>query len=470
VKFIPRSYQRASIDFLLKTPKAAFSAQPGLGKTAVALTVIDKLLTKRPEKRVLVIAPKGVLDTNVWQGECDKWDHLQNLRVSAITGSQHDRARILEQRAPLNIINYDLVPWLLEHLDEKWPWDMVVLDEAHRAKRYNGAWFAGKKAKRDENRKLIAPAKRGLKHIAGKTQRWINMSGTPSPHDVSDLWSQTFLLDHGARLGHTISSFRDRWMKKGYDGHSWSSIPGAEREVGAAIADICISLKAADYLDLPDLIQTVVPVAMPASFRPQYKHLQDEFFLRLKNEKVIEAANAAVLSGKLLQATSGFLFTDDRGNYEDVHTAKLDALADLIESLDRPVIVTYHFKPDLARLQKRFKDAVAFDGKPKTIAAFGAGKIPILLMQPASNSEGINGLQAGTDCIIFYGLDWNAGQHDQVIERIGPTRQLQAGHPRPVFVYYMVMQRSVDELVLKRVRDKKSVQDILMDFMKEMKK
>jgi SNF2 family DNA or RNA helicase len=134
------------------------------------------------------------------------------------------------------------------------------------------------------------------------------------------------------------------------------------------------------------------------------------------------------------------------------------------------VIVTYHFKPDLARLQKRFKTAVAFDGKPQTIAAFGAGKIPILLMQPASNSEGINGLQAGTDVIIFYGLDWNAGQHDQVIERIGPTRQLQAGHPRPVFVYYMVMQRSVDELVLKRVRDKKSVQDILMDFMKEMKK
>ena len=459
MKYIPKQMHRAAIEFLLQHPRAGLAASPGLGKTAVVETVIKQLLEKRPEKRVLIVVTKKILVSEGWQREAEKWDHLSGLKVVPISGTPANRKRILDHLPQVSVVNYELIPWLLEQTFDRWPWDLVVCDESHKLKKYNGSWFGGKPRKRDHQGNLV-PAKPGLRHVAGRTARWINLTGTLSPNSIQDVWSQTALLDGGARLGPNITAFRNRWMHQGRDGFSWQANPGAAEAVGRLLSDTWLSLQAKDFLDLPPVIYNTVPVPLEPNHSKAYRFLEDEFFLRLTQGEVIEAANAAVLSGKLMQFCQGFLY-DDAAGWTDIHNAKLDALADLLEEIDRPVIVAYQFKADLARLQARFPQAVHFTGSPETIRAFGAGEIPILLIHPGSAAEGVEGLQAGTDTLIFYCMTWNAGQHDQVIERIGPTRQLQAGHPRPVTIHYLAVQNSVDLLAIKRVRDKLTVQEIL---------
>ena len=465
MQFKPRPYQKQGMRWLYDRPKSALWAQPGMGKTAITLTVFAKLLLDGQAKRGLIVAPKRVLDTDVWGNETRKWDHLAVLNVTPIVGSPKDRAAIIASGAALCAINYELLPWLVETYYATWPWDTLIFDESTKLKRYNGVWFRGRPRKKDDDGAVVREATPGLMHVTPKTRRVWNLTGTPAPNNVGDLWSQTYLLDGGARLGINITRFRQRYMRATRVEHVWEPRPGAEAEVAEALKDLCLTLKAADHLDLPPLVQNVIPVAMPSAAHRTYRTLEREFFVQVQG-KTVEAVNAAVLSGKLLQYANGFLYTEGNEAWEDIHDAKLDALEDFMEEADGPVVVCYKYKADLARLGKRFPDAVVFAGRTE-VERFSRGQIRMLLLHPGSAGHGIDGLQNHCNTLVWYGLTWSLEEHDQVIERIGPTRQVSAGKTNPVFIHYLATQRTVDDLVLERLIEKKSVQEILLNAMRK---
>ena len=472
MRFKPRSYQALGIEHLLECPKAGLWAQPGMGKTSIVGSTVGSLYTLGALHRVLVLVPKRVLDTEGWSREFAKWDHLSSLEVANITGTPDERRALIAHGHTVQVINYELIPWLLKEYYRTWPWDTLVVDESTKLKDYAGVWFRGKPKRKQElpdGSIVQLPAEPGIKDAAKKCTRVWALSGTPAPNGVADLWPQIYLLDQGRRLGVNITQFRSRWMHLGRDGFSWKSLPGADVDVGNRVRDICLTLQARDYLDLPEVVQNVVDVRMPAKNLEEYRRLQKAFFLEIaKDGRIIEAANAAVLSGKLLQFANGFLYTEGNTEWEDIHDAKLAALQDLVEEAARPVIVCYKYRADVTRICNRFPQAVVFDGQSRTIEAFQRGDIPILLLQPASAGHGIDGLQDGTDTIIWYGLTWSLEEHDQALERIGPTRQLQSGHPRPVFCHYIATQGTVDKLVLQRLINKKTVQEILLEAMRTL--
>lgn len=525
-RYTPRTYQSLGGGFVLRNPRCALFAQPGLGKTVIAETAIDTLRLLAEIDRTLVVVPKRVLDTEGWQRELLKWDHLQDLAIEAITGNAAERRAKLCSPAPIHIINYELLPWLLDELVTCWPYDFVILDESTKVKGHDSTWFKGNAASTEDldlgtvlrfpngtalmldldtkgskvpgNTRVLAnsvpsriatfgqhpyaehrviatpPPKRitfkktpGLQHIAGKTKRWLHLTGTPMPNGVKDLFSQTHLIDGGARLGENVTAFRHQYMHPHpYVKNQWVEQPGALDQVIGKISDVCLSIKAADYLDLPELVPNVIDVALPDELRADYKHLEDQFFLALEGH-VIEAANSAVLGNKLSQFTQGVLYTDKKQSWKEIHKIKLDALRELSDEVNAPMLLAYHFEFDKQRLLKAFKGSVAFDGTRKMIEAFGKGHIQHLVLHPGSAGHGIEGLQDGSDTLAFFGYDWSLENHDQVIERIGPTRQLQSGHPRPVFCHYIAMQNTIDTRKLERLIEKKTVQEILLNAMKQ---
>ena len=507
-KFQPRSYQELGINFVLANPRCALWAQPGLGKTSVSLTVIDMLRLLSEIDRTLVVVPKRVLDTEGWQRELTKWTHLQDLAIETLTGNPQQRREKLRSPAPVHLINYELLPWLLDELARAWPYDMVILDESTRVQGHDSTWFRGNPSSKEHvalGSKLTQPDGRvlildattklgtlhgntrirkpkdedaptrllefaptaGLKHVAGQTKRWLNLTGTPMSNGVGGLWSQTHLLDGGERLGENISRFREQFMAPHpYVKHQWVEQPDALERIMPRVRDICLSIKAADYFDLPELVPNVIEVPLPVELRADYKHLEDQFFLALEGH-IVEAVNSAVLGNKLLQFTGGAMYTEKGSKqWEEVHRLKLDALRELADEVGGPMLIAYHFDTSPQRILKALPGAVLFDGTLGMIDAFAAGKIRHLLIHPQSAGHGVEGLQDGTDTIAFFESNWSLEAHDQVIERIGPTRQLQSGHPRPVFAHYIAMQDTIDERVLERLIEKKSTQEILMNAMR----
>ncbi len=282
------------------------------------------------------------------------------------------------------------------------------------------------------------------------------------------LWSQVYLLDQGQRLGETITAFRERWFHKGFDGFSWQPNPGAAESIADAIKDLCLTLKAADYLTADVPHENIIRVTGP--WLARYRQLERDTFLPLL-EGEIDAVNAAVLSGKLLQVASGACYTDtEERTWEPVHQSKVDALKELVDEIGRPVIVQYHWAHSVPRVKRVLPQAVEFrERDPRTIVSdFVAGKIPVLLAHAASVGEGIDGLQDGTDTLIFFDPYWSLRQRDQLAARIGPVRQLQSGHPRPVRHHILVAEGTVDEAVLERWTTKASVQDIIKNRMRKL--
>lgn len=460
----PRPYQARAQDFLVQRPRANLFMQMGLGKTSVALTVFDILRSFGEAKKMLVLGPVRVARTT-WADEVQKWDHLRHLDVAVAAGeSAAERRRMLSSDAPIHTINYDNAPWLVRELESAWPYDIVITDESVRVKNHAAVRFMGKTKRRVErDGKLITlPAEPGLKHVAGRTKRWINLSGAPTPKGLHDLWSQQYLLDGGLRLGKNITAFRNRWFCEDRYGHNYEPLPHAMDEITAAMRDCTLTLKSADYLDLPELITTRVEVDLPDEVRAFYDELEREFIARLGETEVV-AFNAAVLTGKLRQATSGAIYGTDGKAWTPLHDAKIEALESIVEEqAGAPLLVAYTFKHDLERLKKAFPQARHLDKDTRTIRDWNAGRIPILLAHPGSAGPGLN-LQDGGNAIAFFSPDWDLDGHDQIIERIGPTRQLQSGHPRPVFVYYITARNTVDELVLERLVERREVQDIFLE-------
>lgn len=411
----------------------------------ITLTAIKTLLEDFAVNKVLVVAPLRVAAT-VWAEEAAKWDHLQGLRFSKVLGNRAEREAALRQDADIYVINRENVSWLVERqaTTKKWPFDMIVLDELSS--------FKSSKAERFKALRRTLPAVR----------RIVGLTGTPAPNGLIDLWSQIYLLDKGERLGKFIGLYRDRYfipgMRNGLTVYNWVPVSGAADEIYGKIADICMSMTAADYLRMPDRMDFTIPVRLPESARRAYETLERDLVLPMQGE-AITAQNAAVLAGKLLQLSNGAIYTEDK-RYIQVHESKLDALGDLIEAANgEPVLVYYGYQHDRDRILMRFPDAKVLKG-PDEVAAWNRGEIPLMLAHPASAGHGLN-LQQGGHIMVWYGLTWSLELYQQACARL--YRQ---GQQLPVKIYHLVTEGTVDEDVIRVLTGKAERQDALMDAVK----
>lgn len=459
-KFIARVYQDLIIWFIVENLRCNIWAGMGLGKTISTLTAIDILrLAGDLDKPVLVLAPLRVAQTT-WPEEVAKWSHTAHLKIVPIVGSAKERKTALMRKADIYTINYENIPWLVEECAKrkKWPFGMIVADESTKLKGY----------------RLRQGAKRAqqLARVAHKSPRFVNLTGTPAPNGLIDLWGQNWFVDAGDRLGRTFTAFRDRWFQRSFDGYGLDPLPHSQKQIEDTIEDVTLSLNAADYFDLDDPIENTIYVDLPPKARKMYNEMEALMFAELDEIGLdtIEAVNAAARTQKCLQLANGAAYLNgENKEFKELHDIKLKALEDVIEeAAGMPVLVAYHFKSDLQRLLNHFKKGRVLDKDPKTIKDWNAGKIPVLFAHPASAGHGLN-LQDGGNILCFFSLNWNLEHHAQIIERIGTVRQKQAGYDRPVFIHYITARDTVEESVHARLKSKATVQEALMQAMKKRK-
>jgi len=440
---------------LAGVPRSAIFAKPGMGKSVMALTFLDYLHNVWGESRPsLVLAPLRVA-RDTWANEAGKWAHLSGIEVVPIVGTTEQRKAALRRRAPVYTTNYDNLVWLKDQFKGKaWPFATVVADESTKLKSFR---------LRQGGVRAQALAKVAHKDV----ERWINLTGTPASNGLADLWGQTWFLDAGQRLGRTFSAFQSRWFRPQKNGqfNRWVQAEHAQEEIQERLADICLTLEPKDWFNLREPIVNMIEVELPTSARAQYREMERELFTMIAGNEV-EAMSAAAKSQKCLQMANGAVYLEDGKTWVECHTEKLDALEELAaETGDDPLLVAYQFKSDLARLRKRFPDALVL-AETDGMAAAMRGEGKIWLGHPQSMGHGVDGLQHHCNTIVFFAQDWNLEQHDQVLERVGPMRQLQAGKDRPVFVHYIVARNTIDELVMARRASKRSVQDLLLQYLK----
>lgn len=469
--FIPRDYQHAIIEHEADVDRCGIWAGMGMGKTVSTLTSLDMLELVEPGP-ALVLAPKRVAQST-WPDEALKWKHLRNIEVSAVVGTPDERRAALRKPANVYTTNYDNLVWLIEHLGDKWPFTKIVADESTRLKNLRIDVRKKKDGGESFRRSGGGVRSQALARTAFKAKRFIELTGTPSPNGLQDLWGQAWFLDKGERLGRTFTGFQDRWFQSVRTGSSAFDVKKvplafAQEQIQDKLRDLCLSLDARDYFDIAEPIVNVVRVELPKKARATYRDMEREMFMQL-GEHEVEAFTAATKTIKCLQLANGAAYVDEQGTWVEVHDAKLQALESIVEeAAGMPVLVAYHFKSDLARLMRTFPKGRHLDDNPQTIRDWNAGKVPILFAHPASAGHGLN-LQDGGNILVFFGHWWDLEQYQQIIERIGPTRQAQAGHDRPVFIYLIVANHTVDEIVMARRDSKRSVQDLLIDAMKRRK-
>jgi SNF2 family DNA or RNA helicase len=442
MKFIPHDYQKTAIEFTLDNLAAGLFMDMGLGKTVVSLTVIEELKNNYLEEvKALVIAPKRVAE-DTWPTEHIKWDHLTNLKVVKIMGTPKERAAALRQEGDIYIITRDNLAWLVDLLGTTWDFNIVIVDEL--------SGFKSNKSVRFKKLRKVRP----------RVNRIIGLTGTPAPNGYEDLWAQVYLLDRGERLGKTITEFRRRYFitlyRHGYN--EYELRPGAKDEIDAAISDICISMKAKDYLKLKEpLIINRIAKLDKKEFE-LYKKMERDAVLEI-DENDITALNAAAVSNKLLQMSNGAVYTEDRDVIQ-IHDKKLEVLEELIEEANgEPVLVFYNFKHDRDRILKRFKDVRILD-TDQDIKDWNAGKIKILLAHPASAGHGLN-LQAGGHIVIWFGLNWSLELYQQANARL--NRQ---GQTETVRIYHIIAEGTIDERVLEVLKGKNMRQEDLLRKLK----
>lgn len=438
--------QIEGIDLIHQHRRLGLWMLPGSGKTVTTLTALDELDMVEDVYPALVLAPLRVA-RDVWPYESRIWQHLQHLRVVSITGDLASRNRALAKDADFYACNYENIPWLVSTLGDKWPFKTIIADEATRTKSF--------RLRQGSSRM------RELAKVAWKSDRFIELTGSPAANGIKDLWGQLWFLDKGERLGRTFSAFEARWFKRGYDGFSMEPMAHAQADVQNRLSDICFTIEppATD-----DPIVNHIWVDLPGKARIAYEDMEKEFFAEIA-EHEIEAVNAAVKTQKLLQMCNGAIYTDADRNWAETHTAKFEALDSLIEEANgNPILLAYNWVHDKERLLKHYPFARTLDTK-KDEDDWNAGKIPLLIAHPASAGHGLN-LQHGGHIIVYFGLDWGLETHEQILERIGPRRQKQSGYDRPVYVHMILARDTVDEDVRLRLETKQSVQSILLEAMK----
>lgn len=400
-------------------------------------------------RKVLVIAPKKVAE-GTWTKEKDKWDHTKILRISPVLGSQAKRIRALNTPADIYITNRENVVWLVDYYRNSWPFDMVVVDESSSFKSHSAKRF------------------KALASVSDRIDRMVELTGTPSPNGLDDLWAQVFLLDGGERLEKRYTWFRERYFqpdKRGADGmvYSYAAKPGTERSILDRISDICISMKAEDYLQLPDITYHEIPVELDAKSRKAYEDLEMQMVLSLPDEEDISVTSAAALSNKLLQLANGAIYDEDHAAHE-VHGCKIEAFLELIESLQgKPVLVFYNFQHDRERILKALQKSGLRIRELKTTQDeddWNARKIDILLTHPASSAYGLN-LQQGGNHVIWFGLTWNYELYTQANKRL--HRQ---GQEEKVIIHHLICTGTRDEDVMQALKRKDDVQNWVMESLK----
>ena len=445
MKAILHPYQEYSKNFILDHPYCALLLDMGLGKTLSSLTAIDELLhTFEIIQNVLVIAPLSVAE-KTWTDEIEKWDHLQHLTFSKVLGNPKQREEALFKKADVYLINRENVEWLVNYYQRNWPFKTVIIDELSS--------FKSSSAKRFK----------ALRKVRPKMERVIGLTGTPSPNSLMDLWAQMYLLDQGERLGKTITQYRNKYFapaqKNGHIVYSWQLIPGAEEAIYNKISDICVSMKAKDYLQLPPRTENIIELDLNPTSWKQYKELEREYVLELEGTDVV-ASNAATLSNKLLQLSNGAVY-DENGDGREIHQEKLNALERVIEDAQgQSVLVFYQYQHDLERIQARFKQAKALNVSDGDIEKWNEGKIPLLLAHPQSAGHGLN-LQKGGHIIVWFGLTWSLEFYQQANARL--DRQ---GQTQPVIIHHLVTKGTIDEQVIKALQAKEQGQSALMAAVK----
>ena len=448
MEFRPHHYQEYCMQRILDTPKLGLFLDMGLGKTVITLSAIKELKYGRLSvMKVLVIAPKKVAEST-WTKEAGKWEHTKLLRISKVLGSREKRIKALTTPADVYVINRENVVWLCDYYRNDWPFDMVVVDESSSFKSHKAKCF------------------KALSTVTPRVSRIVELTGTPSPNGIEDLWSQIFLLDQGARLGDRYTKYRSRYFDQGPRINSmvyrYTPKDDAYEAVLSAIGDICVSMKAEDYLELPDLILDEVPVELDRKALKQYRELERQMVMDLPDGE-ITVTSAAALSNKLLQLCNGAVYDEDRGVHE-VHDCKLEAFLELVEGLaGKPALVFYNYQHDRDRLLAALSATGLRVRELKTSAdeeAWNRREVDVLLAHPASSAYGLN-LQDGGNHVIWFGLTWNYEQYTQANARL--HRQ---GQQQKVIVHHLVTQGGRDEDVMEALKRKEDVQEFVMESLK----
>ena len=442
----PHTYQSRAIEHIIGHRYCCLFLDMGLGKTVCTLTAIDRLLSDIDITRVLVIAPKRVAES-VWATEAEKWDHTRYMAVSVVTGSRAQRIAALEAQAHVYVISRDNVQWLVEYQQSKkaWPFDMVVLDELSSFKNPSAKRF------------------KALRRVRPYIRRVVGLTGTPSPNGLIDLWAQLYLVDMGQRLGQYVTNFRERYFKpQGGSGHivyKWAlKNERSADEIAEAIADICLSMKAEEYLDMPERIDIDLPVVLSGEQMKQYKRFERDLVLSLTDE-VITAQSAVTLSGKLMQYASGAIYDEDH-NTHYLHDAKIEALAELMEQTNENVLLFYNYQHEARRIMSDLAmySPQMFDST--SVVRWNKGEIRLLLAHPASTAFGLN-LQQGGRTVVWYGPQWNLELYQQANARL--YRQ---GQTKAVKIYRIIAKGTIDERVVRAVDNKATSQDALLEAVK----
>lgn len=399
--------------------------------------------------KVLVIAPKRVAE-DTWSTEVDKWDHLKDLRISKIIGTPKQRINAINENADIYIVSRDNVKWLVDNCFRYWKWDMCVIDELSSFKNSKSQRF------------------RALKKVRPHFKRIVGLTGTPTPNSLIDLWPQMYLLDGGERLGKTITGYKERFFypgqHNGYVVYEWKLRENAEDSINKKISDICISMKAKDYLNMPERIDNIIRIKLPDKTIKKYKEFSKDLVMELDNEEEITAVSAAVLTNKLLQFANGAIYNDDKKIIE-LHDEKIDKLLEIIDTSNgKPVLVFYNFKHDKERIIKALakrgiKDYQGLDTS-EDIKNWNEGKIQVALLHPASAGHGLN-LQYGGNIIIWFGLNWSLELYQQANARL--YRQ---GQKESVIIHHLVAKNTVDEDVMQALENKDVNQEKLLEAVK----
>lgn len=473
-KFTPRVYQGLAADHILENPRCALFAKPGMGKTSTVAHALDCLYLGGETEPTLIVAPLRVA-RYTWPTEFAKWDDFKGYEVSPIIGNEKQRIAALQRDVPIYTTNYEQLPWLTKHLGNRWRFANIVPDECTKLKNLRVSVRSKKEGS------YIHPEKGGSSRalaLAGvafnkRVKRFIELTGTPAANGLKDLWGQVFFLDQGYRLGRCYGAFEARWferiMKHRNDkyGELRPKI-GAEDEINRKIADLCLALDPKDWFpDLQEPLRFTVKVDMPAKARDLYRKMEREMYIEIANQGV-EAFTAASMTMKCRQMAAGFVYIDAAQDiWEPLHDEKIQALEEIYEECGgMPILVSYMFVPDKVRLLRELDGAVDL-ATDAGLAQFMAGEAKYGLGHPQSIGHGFDGMQEITNVIVFFSGDFNLEYREQIIERIGPVRQLQSGFTRKVLIYDLVAEDTIDEVVLSRLETKCSVQEALFTAMKQ---
>lgn len=422
------SYQERGVEHIKRHNRCALWMECGLGKTLTVITALKEL-----PKPALVVAPKRVID-HTWPDELRKWSDFTHTKL---TGTPKQRLEALQQQTDVHLINFELFTWLVGEL-KSWPYPTVIIDESSRVKNRATKVF------------------KAMRKVCRNWRHHIQLTGTPSPNGLIDLWSQLYLLDAGQRLGKTLTAFRERWFDSDYMGWSYEPKVNAQKEIEARCADICLSMTADDYLNLPEKIVTDISIDLSPAAKKAYKALKTEMVLSLQDTD-ITAVSAATLANKLLQITSGSVY-DEEGNAITLHSQKLDAIDDILDA--EPTIIVYQYRSEVTRLKDKYPQAVDIRTDKTAVERWNRGGIPILLIHPASSGHGLN-LQHGGRKIIWMTPTWNLEHYIQTNARL-----YRNGQTKPVMIYRLLATNTIDEKVATAIEAKQDVQSMLLEALK----